>query len=315
MADNKKYYYLKLKENFFDTDEMIILESMPDGYMYSNILLKLYLRSLKYDGRLMFNDRIPFNPTMLAQVTRHSVGVVEKAMDIFQQLGLIEILDNGAIYISDIQDFIGKSSTEADRKRTYRNRIEAEKTTKYLKDNGTNVQTYVGTEVKNCPDKSTPEIELEIELEIDKEKDAPKGGLFDKKPKTRRKKSKAETFLEKCEKVSMEFDFSDLVLSKLDVYFNMLAEVKSFLAEDTIRSQLSQLADYSSSDTDLAAVIDKTVLHGWKSLNYAIEGAGSKGKFRDTAYRSKTKLFTEEEQDNRCKKIQEGIQKGTVQEF
>lgn len=50
MADNKKYYYLKLKENFFESDEAIILESMPDGYIYSNILLKLYLRSLKNDG-------------------------------------------------------------------------------------------------------------------------------------------------------------------------------------------------------------------------------------------------------------------------
>lgn len=127
MSDNKKYYYLKLKENFFDTDEMILLESMPDGYLYSNILLKLYLRSLKNDGKLMFNDRIPFNPTMLAKITRHSVGVVEKALNIFKDLELIEVLDTGAIYMLDIQNFVGKSSTEADRKRSYRSKIEEEK--------------------------------------------------------------------------------------------------------------------------------------------------------------------------------------------
>ena len=34
MSDNKKYYYLKLVDNFYERDEMIILESMPDGYMY-----------------------------------------------------------------------------------------------------------------------------------------------------------------------------------------------------------------------------------------------------------------------------------------
>ena len=38
MADNKKYYYLKLKENFFDSDSMVLLESMQDGILYSNIL-------------------------------------------------------------------------------------------------------------------------------------------------------------------------------------------------------------------------------------------------------------------------------------
>ena len=58
MSDNKKYYYLKLKDNFFDSDSLIVLESMQDGYLYSNILLKLYLRSLKNDGKLMFNDVI-----------------------------------------------------------------------------------------------------------------------------------------------------------------------------------------------------------------------------------------------------------------
>ena len=127
MSDNKKYYYLKLKENFFESDEIIILESMPDGHLYSNILLKLYLRSLKNDGRLMFNERIPFNSTMLAQVTRHSVGNVEKAVKLFQDLGLIDVMDNGAIYMMDIQNFIGESSTEADRIRAYRAKIADEK--------------------------------------------------------------------------------------------------------------------------------------------------------------------------------------------
>ena len=88
MSDNKKYYYLKLTDDFFDSDKMIILESMQDGYIYSNILLKLYLRSLRNDGKLMFNNRIPFNSTMLAQVTRHSVGDIEKAMEIFQDVRL-----------------------------------------------------------------------------------------------------------------------------------------------------------------------------------------------------------------------------------
>ena len=53
MADGKIYYYMRLKDNFFDTNEMVVLESLQDGYLYSNILLKLYLRSLRDNGRLM----------------------------------------------------------------------------------------------------------------------------------------------------------------------------------------------------------------------------------------------------------------------
>lgn len=124
MADNKKYYYLKLKDNFFESDEAIILESMPDGYIYSNILLKLYLRSLKNNGLLMFNDLIPYNAQMLATITRHHIGVIEKAIQIFQQLRLIDILDNGAIYMTNIQNFVGQSSTNADRMRESRQQLQ-----------------------------------------------------------------------------------------------------------------------------------------------------------------------------------------------
>lgn len=161
MSDNKKYYYLKLKDSFFDTDSMIVLESMPDGYKYSNILLKLYLRSLKGDGKLMFNERIPFNSTILSQVTRHSVGDVEKAIKVFKELDLIEILDNGAIYMLDIQNFIGESSTEGDRKRLYRKKIEQEK------------QSLLGMGQMSgqMSDNRPPEIEIEIEKEIEKDID------------------------------------------------------------------------------------------------------------------------------------------------
>ena len=47
MSDNRKYYYLKLKENYFDEDDIVLLESLQDGILYSNILLTLSLQSLK----------------------------------------------------------------------------------------------------------------------------------------------------------------------------------------------------------------------------------------------------------------------------
>lgn len=161
MSDNKKYYYLRLKDNFFDSDELKILESMKDGYLYSNILLKLYLRSLKNDGKLVVNDRIPYNAEMLASVTGHQVGTIKQALSMFKELGLIEILENGAIYMLDIQNFIGKGSTEADRQRLYDRRISDERKQKKL------------TQSRNLEEileKSTPEIEIELEKDIEIEK-------------------------------------------------------------------------------------------------------------------------------------------------
>ena len=171
MSDNKKYYYLKLKDNFFESEEMIVLESMPDGYLYSNILLKLYLRSLKNEGRLMFKDRIPYTPTVLAQILRHQVGTVEKALDIFKELGLIEVTDLGAIYMTDIQNFIGTSSTEADRIRAYRKKISTEKTL-LLEESNDTVQMY-----NKCTPEREREIEKDIEIDIDIEREIENSSL------------------------------------------------------------------------------------------------------------------------------------------
>ena len=162
MSDNKKYYYLRLKDNFFDSDELKILESMKDGYLYSNILLKLYLRSLKNDGKLVVNERIPYSADMLASVTGHQVGTIKQALSMFKELGLIEVLENGAIYMLDIQNFIGKGSTEADRQRLYDRRISEERKQNKL------------TQSRNLEEickKSTPEIEIELEKDIEIEKE------------------------------------------------------------------------------------------------------------------------------------------------
>ncbi|QZY55957.1 phage replisome organizer N-terminal domain-containing protein [Crassaminicella profunda] len=178
MADHKKYYYLKLKENFFDSKEIKVLESMENGYKYSNLLLKLYLQSLKYEGELKFNEFIPYNEEMIAAVTRMDIDTVRVALRIFKQLKLIEVLDDGTIFMLAIQDFIGKSSTEAERKKRYRKKIAQEKN-----------KRLTGQIMDKCPnhfetekdkdgtflDERPPEIEIDLEkdLEIEKEKGAP----------------------------------------------------------------------------------------------------------------------------------------------
>ena len=162
MSDNRKYYYLKLKENYFDEDAIVLLESMQDGILYSNILLKLYLKSLKNGGKLQLDENIPYTAQMIATITRQQVGTVERALQIFMKLGLVEPLQNGALYMSNIELLIGQSSTEGERKRRARLALQEQKA---LPKAGADKCPPYQADI--CP----PEIEIEKEIEKEKESD------------------------------------------------------------------------------------------------------------------------------------------------
>jgi len=164
MTENRRYYYLKLKEYFFNSETMMILESMQDGLLYSNLLLKMYLMSLKSGGILLLGDHFPHTPQTIATCTRHQIGTVERALKIFLQLGLIEILTDGAYYMTDIQLLIGQSSTEGERKKRERSRLQRQK---LLLPGGLDICPPNGR-VDKCP--PILEIENDIELKIDKER-------------------------------------------------------------------------------------------------------------------------------------------------
>jgi predicted phage replisome organizer len=142
VSENKKYYYMKLKDNFFDSEEMKILESMPSGVEYQNLYLKMCLLSLKSNGALLFKEIMPYDLQMLSTVTRIKIDVVKNAIEIFQKIGLVSIVDSETIYMSDIQSLVGRSSTEADRIAQYRERTKS-------------VQMY-----ENC----TPELDIRVRV-------------------------------------------------------------------------------------------------------------------------------------------------------
>ncbi len=156
MAENKKYYFLKLKEDFFDQREIIVLEGSKDGILYVNILLKLYLKSLQHNGKLLLNEKTPLSAEMIAMLTRHEVGTVERAMRAFMQLGLVEVLEDSIYYMPEIEQMTGKGSSDAERKARYR-RQKAEENTFLLE----NKNIDMGQNWDNVPPVS-PIFPLEI---------------------------------------------------------------------------------------------------------------------------------------------------------
>ena len=96
-----KYYWLKLKEDFFDDETIRYIEEQENGYKYSNFYLKLCLKSVRYNGRLIRlvgETLIPYDVKSLARLTGVDVDTVRCAMALLEKVGCVKILESGEIY-------------------------------------------------------------------------------------------------------------------------------------------------------------------------------------------------------------------------
>lgn len=121
-----KKYWLKLSEHFFNEDEVIFLESQQNGEKYIMMWVKLLLKCLRADseqcGFMRFNDKIPYTDELLSKILRMDIDTVRVGMKYFQKLGMLEILDDGTLYVESVQKLIGKESDSAERVRKHRER-------------------------------------------------------------------------------------------------------------------------------------------------------------------------------------------------
>lgn len=160
---NKKYYWLKLKEDFFEEDAISWIEEQENGKDYCLFYLKLCLKSLKTNGLLIRNVGsmlVPYDIKTLARVTNTEPDTVRVAMELFKKIGLVQILENGEIYISELQNMVGSETSKAQLMRNKRQKD------KKVIESGNNVTLMLPDSYLNEENRYT-EIEKEIEKEID----------------------------------------------------------------------------------------------------------------------------------------------------
>jgi len=120
VSDTKKYYWLKLKRDFFKRHDIKIIESMDNGKDYVLFYMKLLLESVDHDGSLRFSETVPYNDKMLATITDTNVDIVRTAVKIFSELGMMEQMDDGTLYMTQVSAMLGSETSDAIRMREVR---------------------------------------------------------------------------------------------------------------------------------------------------------------------------------------------------
>lgn len=156
--DETLFFWLKLQDDFFDEPTIRWIEKQPKGKEYAYYYLKLCVKSLKTNGVLIQkvgNLLIPYDEVALSDLTFTDIDTVRIATGLFIKIGLIQKLDNGALYMSQVENLIGSQSKGAFKKQQQR-----------LKTSQREI-SYQNLEVDKRVDKCPTEKELELELELD----------------------------------------------------------------------------------------------------------------------------------------------------
>ena len=121
MAD-KRYYWLKLKEDYFNSPKIKKLRKIAGGDTYTIIYLKMQLLSIKNNGIIEFEKIEPTFQEELALKLDEDVENVGITLSYLQTQGLIEVNNNNEFLLLEANDNIGSESESAKRVRLFRER-------------------------------------------------------------------------------------------------------------------------------------------------------------------------------------------------
>lgn len=230
MAENKRFYWLKLKRDFFKRHDIQVIENMQNGKDYVLFYLKLLLESIDHDGELRFSETIPYDENMLSAVTNTNVDIVRTALKIFSELGMVELWEDRTLYMREVQKMLGSETSWAEKKRLYRETKKAlpEDTTRTIEDN------------------VRQEIEKEKELEIKRENNyKPAKPTFDE--------------------ILSEIETEELKQTYRD-YIEMRRTIKAPMTARALRTLINKVNGLETSVDGKCALLETAILNNWKSV-------------------------------------------------
>ena len=259
--------WIKITTDIFDDEKLLLIETMPDADSIIVIWFKLLVLAGKQNnhGVIMMSDRIAYTDEMLASVFRRPISTVRLALGIFEQYGMIEIIE-GVITIPNWDKH--QSLDQLEKRREYMKN--------YMKDRREQQKLIATGECK-------PNSKVNV-------------SGADKNKKENKKEKEKENIYK---------DMPEELVSALKDFEDMRKRIKSPLSDRARQMLLGKLDKLAGSDTQKKiAILEQSIFNSWKGV-YDIDDRGGdqkrrgmatgSGTGRSTATHSKTKLPPVEE--------------------
>lgn len=244
--EDKKYYWIKLKTNFFDLPTIDWIMSQNNGCEYIVLYQMLCLKTANTDGKLVSQIGemlIPYDIEKIVRDTKYfSTDTVRVALDLFKNLGLIYVSDDNTMKISNYDEMVGSETSSAKAMREWRKKKQLQIPSQCESQCDNNVTQEYRDKRLEIRDKS---IEYR-DKSVNKEKE---------------EKEKRETYVS----ILDSYTSNDSLKSSLNDFIEMRKKMKGFTTR-AFKLALNKLDELSNNDNEKIEIVNQSVMNSWKSF-------------------------------------------------
>ena len=149
VTENRRYYWLQLKDDFFNSKEMKLMRKLPGGEEITIIYLKMMLVSLAEQGKLYFEGLAEDLAEELSLIIDEDPEAIRLTLMFLTKKKLLTTSDNYQFNLEQVPEMIGSETASARRVRKHRENQKA---------------LQCNSDVTKC----NGDIDIDIDIDIDK---------------------------------------------------------------------------------------------------------------------------------------------------
>lgn len=149
VTENRRYYWLQLKDDFFNSKEMKLMRKLPGGEEITIIYLKMMLASLAEQGKLYFEGLAEDLAEELSLLIDEDPEAIRLTLMFLTKKKLLTTSDNYQFNLEQVPEMIGSETASARRVRKHRENQKA---------------LQCNSDVTKC----NGDIDIDIDIDIDK---------------------------------------------------------------------------------------------------------------------------------------------------
>ena len=120
VTENRRYYWLQLKDDFFNSKEMKLMRKLPGGEEITIIYLKMMLASLAEQGKLYFEGLAEDLAEELSLIIDEDPEAIRLTLMFLTKKKLLTTSDNYQFNLEQVPEMVGSETASTRRSRKHR---------------------------------------------------------------------------------------------------------------------------------------------------------------------------------------------------